>query len=144
MLLRRKALIAVDTPEAGGVHILANLVPSRFPLLKRKIDRLEARRSGAMEKLIAERNLQVRTITDDDILRRFEDAAMELTWKQAVIAVGLENGLVDETGRPLTPRSRRILDKAKRRYTRARREFLQTRNAELEFQRLSTVGDQKF
>jgi hypothetical protein len=112
-------------------------------LLKRKIDRLEARRSGAMEKLIAERNLQVRTITDDDILRRFEDAAMELTWKQALMVVGLEDGLVDDTGRPLTARSRRILDKAKRKYTRARREFLRYRNAELEFQRLSAGDDQK-
>lgn len=144
MLLRRKALIAIDTPEAGSVHILANLVPSRFPLLKRKIDRLEARRSGAMEKLIAERNLQVRTMTDDDILQRFEDAAMELTWKQALMVVGLENGLVDETGRPLTARSRRILGKAKPKHTRARREFLQYRNAELEFQRLPAGDDQKF
>jgi|ERR1700678_2560676 SprT-like family len=35
-LLRLRAPIAIDTPEAGGVRILANLVPSRFPLLKRK------------------------------------------------------------------------------------------------------------
>ena len=112
-LLRLRAPIAIDTPEAGGVRILANLVPSRFPLLKRKIDQMEARRSMALERLIAERNLQARLITDDGILREFEDAAMELTWKEAVIALGLEHGLVDETGRPLTGRSRRVLDEAK-------------------------------
>jgi SprT-like family len=134
MLLRRKAPIAIDTPEAGSVPILANLVPSRFPLLKRKIDQLEARRSGGIEKLIAERNLHVRTVTDGDILGDFEQAAMELTWKQAVIAVGLENGLVDETGRPLTRRSRRLLNEAKRRYARARRNYLQLRKAERDFE----------
>lgn len=143
-LLRVRAPIAIDTPEAGGVRILANLVPSRFPLLKRKIDQLEARRGNAVEKYAAKHNLAMHLITDDDILRRFEDAAMELTWKQALMVVGLENGLVDETGRPLTARSRRILDKAKPKYTRARREFLQYRNAELELQRLPAGDNQKF
>ena len=133
-LLHLRAPIAIDIPEAGGVRILANLVPSRFPLFKRKIDRLEARRSSAIEKRIVERNLQARLITDDDILRRFEDAAMELTWKQAVIAVGLEYGMVDETGRPLTRRSRRVLDGAKRRHARARRNQLQLMKADRDFQ----------
>ena len=59
MLLRRRAAVAIDTPEAGGVRIFANLVPSRFPLLKRRIDQLEACRGGAVEKFVAERNLQV-------------------------------------------------------------------------------------
>lgn len=133
-LLRRRAPIAVDTPEAGGVRILANLVPSRFRLLKRKIDQLEAHRSSGIEKLIAERNLQPHLITDDDVLSEFEQAATELTWKQAVIAVGLENGLVDETGRPLTRRSRRLLDGAKRRHARARRNYLQLRKDYMDFQ----------
>jgi hypothetical protein len=117
-LLQLNAPIAIDTPEAGSVRILANLVPRRFPLLKRKIDNAEARRSKPLEKLIAEQDLRVRLITDEDILLEFEDAAMELPWKKAVIAVGLENGLVDETGRPLTRRSRSLLDKARRRYAR--------------------------
>jgi hypothetical protein len=78
-----------------------------------------------LEKFIAEHKCKVHTITDDDILIRFEDAAIELTWKQAAIAVGLENGLVDETGRPLTRRSRYLLEKAKRRHSRARRGHLQ-------------------
>ena len=132
--LRLRAPIAIDTPEAGGVRILANLVPSRFPPLKRKIDQLEARRSMALEKLIAERNLHARLITDDGILREFEDAALELTWKEAVIALGLEHGLVDEAGRPLTRRSRRVLDEAKRRHARARREYLQLRKDNRDFQ----------
>jgi len=139
-LLYLGAPIAIDIPEAGGVRMLANLVPSRFPLLKRKIDRLEARRSSAIEKLIVERNLQARLITDDDILGDFEEAAMELTWRKAVIAVGLENGLVDETGRPLTRWSRRVLDKAKSRHARARRNYLQLRKAHRDFPTKSAVA----
>ena len=133
-LLHVRAPIAIDTPEAGGVRILANLVPSRFPLLKRKIDQAEARRRKPIEKFIAEHNLPTTLITDDDIIGEFEEAAMELTWKQAVILMGLQNGLVDETGRPLTSRSRRLLDKAKRRHARARRNHLQLQKADRDFQ----------
>ena len=137
MLLRRKALIGIDEPESGGVLVPANLIPSRFPLLKRKIDKLEARRVRAIEKYTAEHNLPIQSITEEDIIRNFEDVAPELPWKQAVIAVGLEHGLVDEIGRPLTRLSRRILDKAQPRHTSARRDFFQDRKAELERQRLS-------
>jgi hypothetical protein len=52
----------------------------------------------------------------------------------SVIAVGLYNGLVDETGRPLTRRSRRLLNEAKRRHARARRNYLQLRKAERDFE----------
>jgi hypothetical protein len=133
-LLHLRAPIAIDTPEAGGVRILANLVSSRFPLLKRKIDQAEARRAKPLEKFIAEHNLSVTLVTEDYILREFENSAMELTWKKAVIALGLENGMVDETGRPLTDRSRRLLDKAKRRHARARQNYLQLRKADQDFQ----------
>jgi hypothetical protein len=131
-LLRLRAPIAIETQEAGSTRILANLVPSRFPLLKGRIDQLETRRSEPLEKFIAEHKVHTTLITDDDILGEFEDAATELTWKQAVITIGLENGLVDETGRPLTRRSRRLLHKAKRRHARARRDYLQNRKAELD------------
>jgi hypothetical protein len=128
-LLQMGAPIAIDTPEAGNVRIFENLVPSHFPLLKRKIDQAEARRSKDIERLIAEDDLPTTLITEDDILGEFEDAAAELTWKQAVIAVGLENGLVDDTGRALTRWSRRVLDKAKSRHARERRNYLQLRKA---------------
>lgn len=133
-LLRLRAPIAIDTPEAGSIRILSDLVPSRFPLLKRKIDRLQTRRDRALNRLIAERNLPVRTVTDDDILGEFEQAATELTWKQAVIVVGIYNGLADETGRPSTRRSRRLLNEAKRRHARSRRNYLQLKKDDRNFQ----------
>jgi hypothetical protein len=133
-LLHLRAPIAIDTPEAGGVRILANLVPSRFPLLKSKIDDAEARRRNPIEKLIAEHDLPTTLITDDDILGEFEEAATELTWRRAVMRVGLQNGLVDETGRPLTRRSRRLLSKAKSRHARARRSYLQESKSKRDFE----------
>lgn len=124
-LLRLRAPIAIDTPEAGGVRVYANLVPSRFPLLKRKIDLAETRRSMTLENFFAERNLPTRLITDEDILRDFESAAWEVTWKPALIQIGLENGLIDETGRPVNRRANRLLQSGKRRYARARRDYLE-------------------
>lgn len=131
-LLRMRAPIAIHTGEAGGARIFANLVPARFPLLKRKIDRLEAKRSKAIENYVAQRNLSWETITREDVLRRFEDAAGELTWKKALIAVGLENGMVDDTGRPLTG-SQPLLVKAKRAHSRARRDYLRAEKARKEY-----------
>jgi SprT-like family protein len=133
-LLHLRAPIAIDTPEAGGVRIFANVVPSRFPLLKRKIDRAEIRRSRPIERFIAEHKLSPRVITEGYVLNQFEDAALELTWKKAVLVVGLEHGMVDETGRPLTRWSRRVLHKAKSRYDRARRNFLQERKLIRDFE----------
>jgi hypothetical protein len=142
-LLQLRAPVAIETAEAGGVRILANLVPSRFPLLKRKIDRLEARRSRAIEKFSAESDVQPQLVTYDDILRDFEDAAMELTWKQALLALGLQNGLVYETGEPL-PGRRRLLEEARRRHARARREYLQNMKAELYVRSLPSGAGRKF
>jgi hypothetical protein len=138
-LLQLRAPIAIDTPEAGSVRILARLIPSRFPLLKQKIDLAEARRSKDIEKYTAEHNLHTQLITDDDILREFEDSAAELTWRKAVIVVGLGNGMVDETGRPLTRWSRRLLEKAKRKHAQARRDHLQYEKARRDFQSLAAA-----
>ena len=71
------------------------MVPTRFPRLKGKMDRAEARRTREVECYAQDHKLHTTTITDDDIISYFKEAAMELTWKQALLAVGLENGLVE-------------------------------------------------
>ena len=60
-LLQQGAPISVDTAEAGKVYIYiiiyiyiySGLVPSRFTLLKRKIDRIEAHRVKGVERQAA-------------------------------------------------------------------------------------------
>jgi hypothetical protein len=123
MLLEKGAPIDIDAGDAGNVPILTNVVPSSFPLFKRKIDQADARRIKGIDRVIAEKDVPLTLITDDDILVEFEEAA-ELTWNQAVMAVGRQYGLVDDTRRALTPRTRRLLDKAKPRHARARRNYL--------------------
>ena len=125
-LLRRRAPIAVDEAEGGGlVRILANLVPARFPLLKQKMDRLEACRQNKFEVIIKAKNLPVYQTTEADILDRFEDAASEVTWTRALVGVGIEYALTDECGRPLSAYSQRVLVKARKVHCRARRAHLE-------------------
>jgi predicted SprT family Zn-dependent metalloprotease len=42
-LLRKKAPITIEDPEAGKARVQSELVPARFPLLKRKMDRIAAK-----------------------------------------------------------------------------------------------------
>lgn len=123
-LLESGAPIGVEQPEAGRVKILQGVVPSRFPLLKRRMDRAGARRRKPIDALIQAKHLPVTEITDEYILHEFEELAWELTWKQALIFVGRENGLVDETGRPLNRRAAGVLKRAKNAYRRGRRRYL--------------------
>jgi hypothetical protein len=130
-LLQRRAPIAVDEAEGGGlVRILANLVPARFPLLKQKMDTLEARRQKRFHAIIKAKDLPVYQITDGEILTRFEDAALWLTWKHALVCVGVEYGLTDECGRPLSAYARRMLVKARRVFYRTRRVYLECEKAQ--------------
>lgn len=132
-LLRARALITVDVPEAGSVRILADLVPRRFPLTRRLMERAEARRREPLEEAIKKFKIKPRVITDDDIVRDFESAAIQgLTWEAALLAVGVENGLVDETGRPLNRRASRIVRKGKVAHARERREFVADRRLRAE------------
>ncbi len=76
------------------------------------------------------RLLSTITITDEDVLRRFEDAASELTWEQALLFVGLENGLVDEDGRPVNQWVRRLVARGRKAHSRARRMWNRDRRFE--------------
>src|SRR6516165_10439346 len=129
-LLEKGAPITVNDPEAGGVHILRGLVPSRFPLLKSKIERLERRRTRPLEKSFASRPDLVRNVSNDAIIQEFEDAASELSWRRALIRVGLQYGLTDETERPLNSRASGILARARKIHARARQNYLQLRKFE--------------
>jgi hypothetical protein len=122
-LIKLGAPVSVRSPEAGGAHIFADVVPARFPRLRAKMNRAENRRER--EVMAQTRGLPVTTITDDMIVTRFEDA-MLFTWKNALLAVGLENGLVDDTGRPLTAWARRLVAKGRQAHRRARRDHLES------------------
>jgi len=123
-LLSRGAPIGVGKPEAGSVRIMADIVPARFPLLKRRIERAETRRQKAVEDYGLAKNVPAIEITDAAIVREFEDAASFFAWKEAVTNVGRRNGLVDETGRAVSRWAAGLLKQGKVVHTRGRREYL--------------------
>jgi SprT-like family len=67
-LLRRGALVTIETEDLGGVRILDDIVPRRFTLLRKKVQRLEARRANAISDLAARKKLPTETITDEHII----------------------------------------------------------------------------
>jgi hypothetical protein len=90
------------------------------------MQRAENRRQRGIVKVMREKRIKTfTTITDDMIVGDFKDAALELTWKQAIRVVGLEYGLCDELGRPVNAWARRIFRRAKPVYSQARRDYLQ-------------------
>lgn len=121
-LLRLGAPIKVDSPEAGRARIFAEIVPARFPLLRAKMERVEKKRQRDV--LAQAHGLPFTDITDEMIVARFEDA-LALKWKNALVAVGLEYGLVDETGRPLTAHAKRLIAKGRKVHGQARRDHLE-------------------
>jgi SprT-like family len=114
-LLRRGAVATIETGDAGGVRILDDIVPSRFPLLRKRVQRLEVRRANKINRLVAEKKLPTETIADDRIINDFANGEIaELPWKHALVVVSDQYGLTDETGRPKNEWARRIVAKAKK------------------------------
>jgi hypothetical protein len=133
-LLRCGAPVTIDFGEAGNVIILADLVPSRFPLLKRKMDRLEVHRQKEFEEGANDDTRPPHDVTEDEILRDFEELAMDAKpWKRTLTAVGREYGLTDECGRPLTAWARRLVAKARKLYSQTRRDQLKNERERSKF-----------
>jgi hypothetical protein len=124
-LLKRGAPVKVDAAEAGNVTILNDVVPKRFPLLRARMQHAENHRARRLLKYTREKKLETHTVTDDMIVLEFRDAAMEVTWKQALLFLGREYGLTDEGGRPVNAWARRVVRDGQRAYRRARRDHLE-------------------
>jgi hypothetical protein len=124
-LLRRGAPVKVDAAEAGHAKIFRDIVPKRFPLVRAKMQRAENRRQRRILKLTREKKLKTYTMTNDMIVAEFKDAATELTWKQALLCIGLQYGLTDEGGRAVDAWARRLVHRGRKAHLGARREHLQ-------------------
>jgi predicted SprT family Zn-dependent metalloprotease len=78
-LLRKSAPVTINNPEAAAAHIFRDIIPSRFPLLKHHIERVEARRRRAVEQTIRAAKSTPGIIRDEQIIRDFETCCgMEL------------------------------------------------------------------
>jgi hypothetical protein len=121
-LLKRCAPVKLNAAEVGRAEILADVVPKRFPLLRARIQRAENRHTSKVLAWIeAHPDVPVDNITTDRVLREFEGAeAGAVTWKRALIAIGLQYGLTDESGRPVNGWAKRIVSKGRKVHSRAR------------------------
>lgn len=134
-LLRQQAPITVDSPETPGLNILKDVVPRRFPLARRMMNRAEKQRERKVLKLARDSGLKIVNIGEGDIIQRFEYAVLEnLTWPQALFVVGRENGLTDVDGKPTNRWAADLIAKGRRAYVRSRRDHLryEKRRRELE------------
>jgi hypothetical protein len=136
-LLKRGAAVTVDAAEAGQARILADIVPKRFPLLRAKMERAENRRTRPIHAYLkAHPNAAVEKITDDMIVKEFEDVdAGAMTWKRALVAIGIQYGFTDEIGRPVNARAKRIVCEGRKVHSRARRDHLQYLQSDATWQR---------
>ncbi|OFW06335.1 MAG: hypothetical protein A3G20_03480 [Acidobacteria bacterium RIFCSPLOWO2_12_FULL_59_11] len=121
MLLKRGAPISVGAGEAPLHRILKGAVPHRFPLCRKAIERLETRRRKALGK---KPGTSIQELTPDMIIGEFEDAAMETTWKIALLVLGGEHGLIDISENATSPWAASVLKKAHAAFRRMRRFYL--------------------
>jgi hypothetical protein len=135
LLLRQKALITVDSPETPGLIVLENVVPPRFPLARRMMNNAEKKRQREVLKSARYSGLQIQKIGEQDILNSFEEAAQENpTWRQALLVVGREYGLIDVDCKPTDRWAADLIAKGRRAYVRARRDHLSYEKRVREFE----------
>jgi hypothetical protein len=127
-LLEQGAPIRIDVRDAHYAKVFHNVVPARFPLASKAMQRVEASRKRAVEPALRQlkaQGEQVEIVDDDYVCASFKDAAMTCTWKRALVAVGIEFGLTDDLGLPLDKRAARMIAKGRRAFNAARRDVLQ-------------------
>jgi len=130
-LLRERAPITLKMPEMPGHQFPLSAVPAKFPLCRKSAAKLEARRAGRVKKWMKKHPDKMPIqITTDYIISEFEDAAMECTWAEAKYVIGTRYGLIDVEHRPNSVQNSRVLNRARRAFTKARREYFAARKRE--------------
>ncbi|HUN86671.1 MAG TPA: hypothetical protein VMU48_19985 [Terracidiphilus sp.] len=82
-LLAERAPITISCAETPGLQILANAVPRRFPLARKAVERLEARRIRELEELDFDGDEEV--IDEEYLIERFDDAATDYLAKRTSV-----------------------------------------------------------
>jgi len=130
-LLRQKAPITVDSAETPGLKILQGVVPRRFPLARRMMHKAEKRRAREVSRLAQQYKLEhgdkprIHSIGETDILEKFGDVeAAGLPWRQALLVIGTEYGLIDVDGKPTNRWAADVIAKGEKVHARSRRDHL--------------------
>jgi hypothetical protein len=125
-LLRKKAPISVGFPETGGLQIVKNAVPSRFPLARRMLNKVHDKEQRRLEALARRPGVEDYTMTDEDLVQEFADSTIAaLPWKAAMWFIGSCYGLLDVDRKPTDRRSATIISRGKKLHYTTRRELLE-------------------
>jgi hypothetical protein len=119
MLLKKGAPVSIGFAEAGSLVKTLN-VPRRFKLCRKLAEGAQAKRTRQLKREFPGPDT---VIPLDMVLQRFEDAALEVTWKVALMVISQEYGMLDVGHKPLWSAS--FLKKARRVFARARRDHLE-------------------
>jgi hypothetical protein len=123
-LLRQGAPIDIAYPEAPGFSFIELAVPRRFPLARRAAEEAGRVRSREVEAYFKKHPADGEIDAYDEAIGRFNDAALEMTWKRAFWSIGSESGLIDIDGKAVSRKAAHILAEGKRIFLKARREHL--------------------
>jgi hypothetical protein len=138
-LLRQGAPIEVGTSEAPGLRILADVVPRKFALARKAMEKVEASRQRPILRAMRNRPMRNRPViqlTEDDIQDDFKEAAWEMTERPAVVNVGVKHGLLDVEGKPKSKWAAGVIARGRKAFRVERREFLQMEKFKAQFQKL--------
>ena len=136
-LLGQKAPVTISFPETGGLKILKDAVPGRFPLARRALNAAHERQQRELEKAARtyrESGFDDEIMTDKDVASEFGECdAAALPWKRALWIVGSNFGLLNVDGRPKNRWAANTIEKGRKIHRQARREVLETRRIKTEF-----------
>jgi hypothetical protein len=133
-LLRQKAPITVGFPEASHLGPLReDVVPKRFPLARRKMDRAAREAQRERDKFFREYEathgkVDVINMEDQDIIAEFGDnqRAAFVPWLTILCDIGTQYGLLNVDGKPKNKWASRIIEEGQKAHRRVRREHLES------------------
>lgn len=123
-LLQKGAPIRVSSSEAGGLNLVPGVVPAKFPLARKALQKARIMEERMMRHIKKQGEFGGEFDIDEDyIIGRFIDAAMSPkigSPEEASLVIGGELGLINIDGKPVDSWAARALAKGKKVYERQR------------------------
>jgi hypothetical protein len=126
-LLRQGAPVTVGFPEAGGLQIVKDAVPKRFPRARRLLNKAHQQQQRRLEAQARRSGVEDIMLTDEDLVREFaDDDIAARPWSRALWIIGTRYGLLNIDRKPKDRRSATIISRGKKLHSKIRREILET------------------
>ncbi len=120
-LLQKSAPITLGFPEAPNNRTFADIVPKKFRLCCKEMEKLESQRATKVERYAKARGLKTQVITDNEIIAVFAEAAymLPLNEQDAVAAIAKRYDLFDVDRKPKNAWAANIISEGMKVYRKA-------------------------